>query len=152
MSEVGRAEAPTVLPGARFSDTFSAVSRQLVDANTALERGFGGFPGWVEALMRLRNRIVRPFGLKTPQQAVGQARKVIFPVLEQSPERVVLGTDDRHLDFRVILGTCELNEGRTRISCTTLVRPHNLAGWLYLGAVLPFHKLIVASTVRRMRA
>ncbi|EIM73277.1 hypothetical protein A33O_15950 [Nitratireductor aquibiodomus RA22] len=152
MSEVGLAEVPAVLPGARFSDTFDAVSRERIDAGVAMERGFKTVPGWVDSLVRLRDRLVAPFGLKTRDETARADRAVPFPILEHTPERIVMGTDDRHLDFRVILGANPMERGGTRVSCTTLVRPRNLLGWLYLLAVLPFHKLIVAATVRRIVA
>ena len=59
--------------------------------------------------------------------------------------QVLLGQDDRHLDFRLLLW---VDGGR--LHHITGVRPHGGLGWLYLLAVLPFHVLIVRASVRRM--
>jgi len=153
MSEAGLSEAPAVLPGARFSDTFTAVTDERIDASVAVERAFMTSPGWVDKLMGLRDRIVRPFGLKTRNRMNGSAckdKQILFRVLERSSDRVILGTDDKHLDFRLILRANPTESGGTHVSCTTLVRPHNMLGWLYLGSVLPFHKLIMAAFMHRI--
>lgn len=155
MSKTGRAEAPLTLPGAGFSDTYTGISKDTFDASTALKRGFARPPRWIGALMRLRNAIVRPFGLKTGKDALDQlddAEQSPFPVLESSSRRIVVGTDDRHLDFRLIVEADPAEGQGTRVSCTTLVRPHNPFGWAYLLTIMPFHKLIVANTVRRIVA
>ncbi|CAN0652675.1 DUF2867 domain-containing protein [Nitratireductor aquimarinus] len=155
MSKTGRAEAPLTLPGAGFSDTYSGVSKDTFDASAALTRAFARPPRWIGTLMRWRNAIVRPFGLKTGKDALDQVvgtEQAPFPVLERSSRRIVLGTDDRHLDFRLIVEADPVDGPGTRVSCTTLVRPHNPFGWLYLLTIMPFHKLIVANTVRRIVA
>ncbi|WP_246747089.1 DUF2867 domain-containing protein [Nitratireductor aquibiodomus] len=83
---------------------------------------------------------------------VNAAEQGPFPVLERSSRRIVLGADDRHLDFRLIVEADPAEGPGTRVSCTTLVRPHNPFGWLYLLTIMPFHKLIVANTLRRIVA
>jgi len=70
----------------------------------------------------------------------------IFPVLSQTPERLVAGFDDKHLDFRVIVDVSEA-AGRRRVTATTLVLTHNLLGRAYLAAILPFHRVIVRTMV-----
>jgi hypothetical protein len=97
--------ADELLPGASFTDRFAVVvSGQSLDAVTAAERAFRDRPAWINRLMVLRNLMVRPFGLKTraadlPPQ---QKRMGMLPVYSQSASRVVLGLDDRHLDFRLV--------------------------------------------------
>jgi hypothetical protein len=63
----------------------------------------------------------------------------MFPVVGQSPDRVVLGFDDRHLDFRIVVA---LAGGWATL--TTAVRWHNAFGRAYLAAVMPFHRVIAA--------
>lgn len=102
-------------------------------------------PGWLDTLMQARDRIVGRFGLKTASARQGVAHAPfrtgqqlgVFRVLHLAPDEVILGEDDRHLDFRVSL---LIDGGQLRVS--TLVRPHNVFGWLYLIIVLPFHHLI----------
>src|SRR6218665_1202136 len=65
-------------------------------------------PGWVAALMKLRDLLVAGFGLKTAAQlqaatGAGTRRIHIFRIYETHAREIVLGEDDRHLDFRLSL-------------------------------------------------
>ena len=62
-------------------------------------------PRWVDALVMLRNIIVAPFGLKTSGEDRRAPRDIIgiFPVVSETPERLVAGFNDKHLDFRVVV-------------------------------------------------
>ena len=97
-------------------------------------------PGWARALLALRNALVRPFGLKT-----GTPEGPIFPTCHETDSEIVLGTDDRHLDFRI--GVIR-QDGRIYMS--TWVHPHNRWGRTYLRLVMPFHILISRGAVARM--
>ncbi|PWK76179.1 DUF2867 domain-containing protein [Aminobacter sp. AP02] len=144
--------AEQILPGASFTDRFAiVVSGQRLDVGAAAERVFRHRPGWIGALMALRNILVRPFGLKTRDEDLAPEleRKGMFPVLSQSGQRMVLGLDDRHLDFRLLVELKELGDERQEVSATTLVRPHNSLGRAYLAAVMPFHKIIVPAMLAR---
>ena len=135
-----------LLDGAQFSDAFAiAVSDQSLDARHAAERMFGRNPPWIARLIRLRNLLVSPFGLKTSgenEPSVGRAIG-LFPVISETPDRLIAGFNDRHLDFRVIVDVGD------EVTATTLVRTHNLLGRLYLAIILPFHRLIVRNLLRR---
>ena len=72
----------------------------------------------------------------------------MFPILFESPKRVVLGLDDWHLDFRIVVEVEADGGTGTRLRTTTLVRRKNLFGRLYIGLVSPFHRLIVPATLR----
>ena len=134
------AATQALLPGCTFADRYAlAIPGAPVDAREAAERAFSRSPRWVEALGALRNLLVAPLGLKP---GVAGANKVgIFPVVSQSPDRLVLGLDDRHLDFRLVVDAVG-HGGGTLVSATTLVRPHNALGRFYLGLIMPFHRLI----------
>ncbi|MBQ4279925.1 MAG: DUF2867 domain-containing protein [Rikenellaceae bacterium] len=112
-------------------------------------------PRWVNGLMWLRNTLMRPFGLKTGPGAgpvplpdetfhpVG-GRLALFEVLARGEREIVLGMDDKHLDFRVsLLG------GGDDLWLTTVVRFNNRGGRLYFKVIRPFHALIVGSLARR---
>jgi hypothetical protein len=135
-----------LLPGADYADSFRlVVSGQSLDAFTATERVMGRAPGWIGRLMSLRNALVKPFGLKTePGESPGEARRIgTFPLISRTPERVVLGLDDRHLDFRVCVDVETLGDGRQAITASTEVKTHNALGRAYLAVVKPFHRMIV---------
>lgn len=143
------------LPGASFSDRYQRiVEGRGLDAIGAAELAFSRSPAWVSTLMALRNALVRPFGLKgTSNDLPPKLRRIgIFPLISHTPSHAVLGLDDRHLDFRVVIEIKELGEGRQQVSAATLVRPHNLYGRMYLAAVLPFHRLIVPAMLDRVAA
>jgi hypothetical protein len=73
-----------------------------------------------------------------------------FPVLSQSPQRVVMGLDDRHLDFRLAVDVAALDARRREVTATTLVRTHNLLGRAYLTLILPFRRRIVPGIMARV--
>lgn len=143
--EVTPNEPGTVLPGAQFADAWQAspVSPDL-DMSQVASRLGNVTPDRVRALMKLRNRLVRPFGLVTGDSA-GTMRdgRAIFPVVSSEPGRVVLGLDDKHLDFRLVIERGAAIDGSATATATTFVRTKNLGGRLYLAAVKPFHRIIV---------
>ena len=96
----------SVLAGAQFADAFRVtVTDAGLDARTAAERIFSRNPRWVEVLLDLRNKVVAPFGLKTSGEGEANTGGMIglFPVLSETPERLVAGFNDHHLDFRVVV-------------------------------------------------
>ncbi len=100
-------------------------------------------PKWASALLALRNRIVRPLGLKTEVSDTGEG--AIFPVTYEDAQEVILGTDDAHLNFRI----CVRQEAG-RIHMATWVHRNNWLGRIYLMVVMPFHILIVRDSMRRI--
>lgn len=100
-------------------------------------------PNWAGALLALRNRLVRPLGLKTEVSNSGEG--AIFPVTYQDADELILGTDDSHLNFRI----CVRQEAG-RIFMATWVHRNNALGRAYLAAVMPFHILIVRDAMRRI--
>jgi hypothetical protein len=120
-----------------FLDCYSVAS--TLSPREAAERGLT-LPRWAAALLALRNTLVRPFGLKT-----GAPDRPIFPTCLESEDELVLGTDDRHLNFRIGLIRAE-----GRLYMSTWVHPHNVWGRAYLRLVMPFHILISRGAVARM--
>src|SRR4051794_41019885 len=95
----------TFLAGAQFIDAFRiGVDDPALDARHATEKMLARGPRWIDALLKLRDIIVTPFGLKTSVPTESGTADIIglFPVLSQTPERLVAGFDDKHLDFRVV--------------------------------------------------
>jgi hypothetical protein len=143
-----------LLPGAQFADAFRiTVDDSALDARRAAERMLGRSPRWVERLLGLRNRLVAPFGLKTgaSKQAGASGIIGIFPVVSQTPDRLVAGFNDSHLDFRVVVDVAASGGGQ-EVTATTLVLTHNLLGRVYLATILPFHRLVVRALLRQVAA
>jgi hypothetical protein len=89
--------------------------------------------------------------LKTSKSLVARGRegKVgIFPVRSNTATEVVLGEDDKHLDFRVWVHV-EPQGGGYRVTTSTVVRTHNRLGRVYLGTIMPFHRLIARQMLSR---
>jgi hypothetical protein len=142
----------SVLAGAQFADAFRiTVADADLDARGAAERMFSRSPRWVEALIDVRNMIVAPFGLKTSGTGEPNAGGMvgIFPILSETPERLVAGFDDHHLDFRVVVDVAPANGARD-VTATTLVLTHNRLGHAYLTAIMPFHRLIAKTLLRQV--
>ncbi|WP_027580909.1 DUF2867 domain-containing protein [Bradyrhizobium sp. Ai1a-2] len=141
-----------LLAGAEFIDAFRiAVDGTALDARKAAEKMFARRQRWIEALLRLRNLIVAPFGLKTSGEADRASHGMVglFPVLSETPERLVAGFNDSHLDFRVVVDVTAHGGGQ-EVTTTTLVRTHNWLGRIYLAIILPFHRLVVAAMLRQV--
>ena len=147
--------AMDLLPGATFSDAFSMdVDEAGLDAVGAANRVMGATPLWIRSLLAMRDAIVGRLGLKRSSGTgkLTSDRIGIFPCVSRDSRRVVLGLDDRHLDFRIAVDAQPMSGVRKRISVTTIVKPHNLFGRLYLACIMPFHKLIVPAMLRRVES
>jgi hypothetical protein len=145
-------DSGALLAGAEFIDAYSIViDNAALDARRAAEKMLARGPLWIETLLSLRNRLVAPFGLKTPLPTGTGATDTIgiFPVLSESPNRLVAGFNDKHLDFRVVVDVASSGHGQ-RVTATTLVLTHNLLGRVYLAIILPFHRLIVRTMLRQV--
>ena len=111
-------------------------------------------PGWMNALMALRNRIVQFVGLKhLGAMAARDADRAasdykmgdrvgIFSLLHADRNEVVMQDNDHHL--RVLVSVFKHNvDGQPMISVSTVVHIHNRLGQAYMAVVGPVHKLIV---------
>jgi Protein of unknown function (DUF2867) len=153
--EVSVPDAFGILPGAQFSDAYAlSISGTSLTALAATKLAFGGAPGWINGLLRLRNALVSPFGLKAGEKTSKPfvEKAGIFPVLSETPNRVVLGLNDRHLDFRLLVDVEDIGGGTQTVTASTLVRTHNGFGRIYLAIVKPFHRIIVPAMLRQLKA
>ncbi|MBR1167408.1 DUF2867 domain-containing protein [Bradyrhizobium liaoningense] len=147
-------DANALLAGAQFIDAFRVdVGAAAVNAREACTRMVLHGPRWIDALLRLRNILVRPFGLKSSGEGEPAPGGMIglFPVVDETPERLVAGFDDHHLDFRIVVDVSG-NAASRQVTSTTLVRTHNLLGRTYLALIMPFHKLVVRNMMGRIVA
>ncbi len=144
------------LPGADWVDRQTvSVTRRDVKAADAARVALGGqMPSWVAGLMRLRNFIVSFVGLKGAgagggadgTQSIGG-----FPIVSETPEKLVLGFNDWHLDFRIVVEALPQPAG-TGISLATMVRRKHWFGRLYIAVITPFHVLIVRQSLKAITA
>ena len=129
------ADAERILPGYQFADAYKVQAIHGVNAIESTRMAFAHMPLWMRLLMGMRNRLGRLVGLKP-------APKGGFPVVRESSDQVILGFDDKHLDFRVVVGV-----GGGFATVTTIVRWHNGWGRAYLAAIMPFHRAIAARVI-----
>ena len=129
-----------MLPAADWADAYGVTTTGTMTAREAMDRMLERTPGWINHLLALRNGLGRLVGLKAARLRIGAGG---FPVVAEQPGQLVLGFDDRHLDFRIVVSTRPAREGETGVSVATLVRRRNAGGRAYLAAILPFHRLIV---------
>jgi hypothetical protein len=146
-----------LLAGAQFADAFRIdVEGAALDARRAtllMTRR----SRWIEALLRLRNLLVAPFGLKTSGETETPRRETIglFPILTETRDRLVAGFNDKHLDFRLVVDVAVARSDSAssqQVTATTLVKTHNWFGRTYLAIILPFHRLIVPAMLRKIAA
>ena len=138
------------LPGADWADAWQAeVKQSFTSAREAAEAIIENFPAWTGAMMALRQILVAPFGLKGRP---GSGDRIgIFPVVSESRQQLVAGFNDRHLDFRIVVDLAEsAGKPGQSVTLTTIIRRHNLLGRVYLAAVMPFHRAIISSALRRI--
>lgn len=101
--------------------------------------------------MKLRDALVAGFGLKTSKHltSVGpeESRVGFFKIYSTDQAEIVLGEDDKHLDFRLSVSYSNTPSplGKQRVIVSTVVRCHNLLGRTYIFLIAPFHRLIIQS-------
>lgn len=107
-------------------------------------------------LLKVRDALVGGFGLKTtatPRRgAEGEAARLgIFRIYSTSDAEIILGEDDKHLDFRVsvLCSGRQSSPGERRLTLSTVIHYHNRFGRLYFFVIAPFHRLLVQSGLRR---
>lgn len=136
---------------------------QNVDIDEFVQLFLSSGPKWADTLFKVRNNAVRLFGLKVSSAADRQKKvdtsmlKVgeqvgIFRLFEKTENEVILGEDDKHLNFRVSLLIDQYTNGsnKKRLSITTAVRFNNAFGRIYFLPVKPFHKLLVKTSLREI--
>jgi len=115
-------------------------------------RTVGDPPTWIKALVAVRDAMVTPFGVKTSGEVrasrADNERVDFFPVQWESNDEIVLGEDDRHLDFRLSLLRRNSPTG-TQLIATTVVHSHNAFGLTYLNVIRPFHHLVIRASLAR---
>lgn len=139
-----------------YRDSFAVpLQRCDVEAWELVAAFFQSAPPWFERLLRLRNRLVAPLGLKTgagfsfkPQPPFRSGQQIgLFRLYSLSAGEAILGEDDRHLDFRISLLVDRTPTGPA-LALSTVVRTRNRLGVAYFAVVKPFHRFIVPVMAR----
>lgn len=129
-----------------YTDTYKTSVRngRRMTAPDLFHLMFVYYPKPVQYLLRLRDLLVKPFGLQAGGGFTGL-------IQEQNEENVVFGKQDKHLAFEVRL-TCNPPDTYKQcqpIQITTSVQFRNTLGRVYFFFIRPFHCLICKSLLRR---
>ena len=148
-------------PETHYADAYRAPvpAGKEYDIESVTRAFFNSAPAWVDALMELRDTLVRPLGLHTAPAVASRDLQGIafqpgtstglFHVFQKTSGEIVLGENDRHLDFRAsILLTSE--NGVQWVTLATVVHFNGWLGRAYFLPVRPFHKLIVPAMLKNM--
>jgi hypothetical protein len=146
-------------PGANLLDAYATMlPDDSRDVRLLATRLMTRNPGWIKQLLRLRDLMVRGFGIKTSSDllrtAAGRHDHISFMrIYQTSGNEMVLGEDDRHLDFRLSILIRPAAGGFAagdEVVTTTVVHCHNLLGRAYLWLISPFHRIIAKNLLRRL--
>ncbi|MEN0002293.1 MAG: DUF2867 domain-containing protein [Pseudomonadota bacterium] len=137
-----------VLPDSDWADAWQVITpKPFSNSRAAAEAIVSSFPRWTYAALALRQLLVAPFGLKGGASQSASTDSVgIFPVTQQTRDRLVAGFDDKHLDFRIVVDLDQAGGGQA-VTLTTVIRRHNRLGRTYLALIMPFHRAIIRSTL-----
>lgn len=153
-----------------YQDTFEAELPQgcTLPLHVLAHHMFAHSPKAVERLMRLRDMIVGPLGLKTagkaartrgttapsgdtiPEPAIGD-RLGIFRLAHKEENLLLFKESDTHLEFVLALERVTENSTENRadkLRLSTCVRFNNTLGRAYFLVVRPFHERIVPMCMR----
>lgn len=121
---------------------------------------FTSAPKWVDLLFTFRNKIAGVIGLKTSGSIENRKQQLdnfkcekgerlgLFKIFEKTEKEVILGEDDKHLNFRVSLLLDKITDGKNKLYISTAVKYNNTFGRLYFLIVKPFHNLIVPKMLK----
>jgi len=117
---------------------------------------FVSSPKWIGLLLSFRNKIVSLFGLKTGHSISKEKKLIIekgeqiglFKIFDKTENEIILGEDDKHLDFRVSLFLDSHTQHKKKLIISTIVVFNNWFGKVYFLPVKPFHKVIVRNMLK----
>lgn len=155
-----------LFPRSEKYDYFDSFGVNVNDENNRLRltdtlKIFSGpVPTEIKWLFNLRDKIASFFGLKTARD-IKNTRQQNFPELkpgdqigifrffEKSENEIILGEDDKHLNFRVSLILNAAGSRKKEIVITTVVEFNNRFGRIYFFIIKPFHRIIVPVFLKR---
>ncbi len=157
ISKIGGLPANTLIAKGMVSidycDSYMTV-RKTDDSIDRLAEKILTLPSWIKIALRIRYLlIVKPFGLTTGRfddtTTISEINSEPVPVIEKNQNEIVMGSDDKHLYYRISVLKKDLEQG-SEIYLNTVVRFHNIWGRLYFLPVKLGHKLVVKSLLKRL--
>ena len=135
-----------------------------ITPNIVCKAFFATAPKWINQLFNFRNILSSFSGIKSSPNAntkksLFESFKVemghrlgLFKVYAITKNEVVLGEDDKHLNFRIYFHIRkQTTDGKIKeLTVSTAVKFNNWFGRFYFLPVKPFHKFIVPSMLKAM--
>ena len=142
------------------SYTIPLPDREEYTTDYLTARIFNTSSKWEIYLMKLRNAIVKPFGLKTEEYNGGNVSAIksnyengdkisLFTVLYRNENEIVMSGDDKHLYFRTSIMKESAENNQINVHLTTIVIFHNIFGKIYFFFVKLFHRLIIQNSLKQ---
>lgn len=146
-----------------FCDAYQiSLCNPKLSAQDAYEALFEHAPRWVAALMSVRGVVASALGLKHVANGdfqsayrgvqgvrcqIGQ-RVGLFLIQSIEPSELIVGDNDKHLDFRISIYRSTMH-GVEMVTVSTAVEIHNAVGRLYMLVIKPFHRFIARTMIQR---
>ena len=129
---------------ADYTDSFQKTisNESSIQVNDLFKLMFIEYPKWGLWLLKVRDLIVKPLGLKTN-------KTFIDLIIEENNEEIILGTDDKHLTFYISIYCSKNYNKRQSVSLTTIVKYNNLLGKIYFYIIWIFHRIVVKYLFKR---
>lgn len=132
---------------------------RLLNADDIQAKFWTDMPAWITFLFKLRNVLVKPFGLRGGGSDTDQFAEAIhggtdygiMSVTDKTDKETVLCLNDKHLQaYLSVYVESSAQATRQRVVVTTLVKFHKWFGKLYFYSIYPFHGLIVKAQLKRI--
>jgi hypothetical protein len=123
---------------------------------------FISLPKWVIVLLKIRNILVKPFGLNTDGpteiKSIASDKKyeigenaVFFKIIKRNENELVMSEKDKHLNFRTSVLKLDQSDSTKKLYSITIVKYNNTFGKVYFFFVKPFHKLIIRTLLKNLK-
>jgi len=145
---------------ADYLDVFACetISDTLPTTDDIIISFFTDMPGWVNALFKIRNFLVRFVGLKGDEGDISQLEECVrtggkygfISVPDKNDHETVLLLEDKHLNAYLSVHLAETATNKRNVSLITVVHFNNRLGNIYFAVIKPFHKIVVKSMLKRI--
>lgn len=141
---------------ANLADAFAIVvpSRDRANARSWAAAILGHPKPWIRILLKIRDTMAVLAGIRTSSSLKRKAEYnghdhiAFFRIHSGTEIEIILGEDDRHLNFRIsILVRERADDLSLEITATTVVQCNNTLGRMYLAIIKPFHRAVMMSNL-----
>lgn len=145
---------------ANYSDAFECeiTTEKEITADDIMIAFWTDMPDWINKLFKLRNLLVKPFGLQGGDGKMQDIKECIRSggsynfgsITDKSPRETVMRLEDKHLCAYLSVHIENTGENRWKISVITVVHFHYWLGYAYFYTICPFHYLVVRGMLKHV--